>query len=149
MVTSQEGRKMTSYYARVSAPWVTDVPPTSVSVLMPLVVFCSCHVTYHTFWQWHVLQVLSEWKESNAQGLCQPICSEHPGMPDLCSTQCNYRGASPHVAQWVAFSVSCLHWFSKLLLVHEVSLILPETVAHHCTSLCQKGDVVCEVLTVW
>jgi hypothetical protein len=46
-----------------------------------------------------VLQVLSEWKESQTEGLCQRRCTEHVAVPDLSSAQCDCRGASPHVAQ--------------------------------------------------
>jgi len=46
-----------------------------------------------------VMQVLSEWKESSAQGLCQPKCAECTGMPDCSSAQHNSRDTSPHVAE--------------------------------------------------
>jgi hypothetical protein len=48
-----------------------------------------------------VMQVLSEWKESSAQGLCQPECAQCTGMPDCSSAQHNCRDTSPHVAEWV------------------------------------------------
>jgi hypothetical protein len=46
-----------------------------------------------------MLQILFEWKESQAEGLCQPRCTEHVAMPDLGSAECDCRGGSPDVAQ--------------------------------------------------